>query len=120
MRSTCLQPLRKPRMVLRLVSRSATPVVAAAEASEPSEKKVLTKASKFKGMSQEQIDGEVQKAKRALFDLRIAQRTKQVSRHNRSGTLSLCGPLPVSSSVTSVCCQSTPSEPQFHQAVLLL
>ena len=36
-------------------------------------------ASDFKGMSQEQIDEEVRKEQRALFDLRIAQRTKQVS-----------------------------------------
>ncbi len=75
-------------MAPRPVHRSATPIVAAAEASE---KRQATKASDFKGMSQEQIDEEVQKAKRALFDLRIAQRTKQASRPHemRNPALSL-------------------------------
>ncbi len=87
-RSTCFQPLFRPRVAPRPVYRSATPIVAAAEASE---KRQATKASDFKGMSQEQIDEEVQKAKRALFDLRIAQRTKQASRPHemRNPVLSL-------------------------------
>lgn len=75
MRSASLHPLLRPRSLPRPVCRAANPVVAAAEASE---KRPKTKASDFKGMSQEQIDEEVRKEQRALFDLRIAQRTKQV------------------------------------------
>lgn len=39
-----------------------------------------TKASEFRGLSYEEIDAEVAKAKRVLLDLRIKQRTRQVGK----------------------------------------
>jgi ribosomal protein L29 len=48
-------------------------------------KRKPTKASEFRQLNASQIDEEVQKSKRALLDLRIAQRTKQV-RHPASWT----------------------------------
>ncbi|CAK0756448.1 hypothetical protein CVIRNUC_002456 [Coccomyxa viridis] len=74
MRSSPSQPLLRSRAIARPLCRSTPPTVAAAEASE---KRQATKASEFQGMGAEKIDEEVQKSKRALFDLRIAQRTKQ-------------------------------------------
>lgn len=41
-------------------------------------KKKPTKASEFRSLDASQIQEEVQKSKRALFDLRMAQKTKQV------------------------------------------
>ena len=75
MRSSPSQLPLRSRVIARPLCRSAPATVAAAEASE---KRQATKASEFQGMGAEKIDEEVQKSKRALFDLRIAQRTKQV------------------------------------------
>jgi hypothetical protein len=65
----------RPRPLLRLAVLRASPVVAEADAAG---KKKPTKASDFRSLEASQIDEEVQKSKRALFDLRMAQRTKQV------------------------------------------
>ena len=75
MRSSLSQPHLRSRAISRPLCRSAIPTVAAAEASE---KRQATKVSEFQGMGADKIDEEVQKSKRALFDLRIAQRTKKV------------------------------------------
>lgn len=50
-------------------SRRAASVVVAAKP---------TKAADFRGLSNEEIDTAVAESKRALFDMRIAQRTRQV------------------------------------------
>ncbi len=65
----------RPRPLLRLPLLRATPVVAEADAAG---KKKPTKASEFRSLDASQIQEEVQKSKRALFDLRMAQKTKQV------------------------------------------
>lgn len=65
----------RPRQLLRLPALRALPVVAAAEAGG---KRKLTKASDFRSLDTSQIEEEVQKAKRALFNLGMAQKTKQV------------------------------------------
>lgn len=58
---------------------SALRAVRAEEAKEgAATKRKPTKASEFRQLNASQIDEEVQKSKRALLDLRIAQRTKQV------------------------------------------
>lgn len=38
-----------------------------------------TKAADLRGMSEEEVNAEVYKCKRALFDLRVAQKTRQAS-----------------------------------------
>ena len=55
--------------------RAYSLVVAAADADG---KKKRTEAAEFRSLEATQIDEEVQKSKRALFDLRVAQKTKQV------------------------------------------
>jgi Ribosomal L29 protein len=62
------QSLRK-QMAAPASARCRTPLAVEAKRS---------KAADFRGLSQEQIQEQVQEAKRGLFDLRIKQRTKQV------------------------------------------
>ena len=62
------RPLRQ-QMAAPASARCRTPLAVTAK---------LSKAADFRGLSQEQINEQVQAAKRELFDLRIKQRTKQV------------------------------------------
>ncbi|KAK9841745.1 hypothetical protein WJX81_000253 [Elliptochloris bilobata] len=44
-----------------------------------------TKASDLRGLSEEELNAEVYKCKRALFDLRVAQRTRQAYKSSEFG-----------------------------------
>lgn len=73
-------PSVHPACTARRNSLKLTRVVAAEEAAPaPAEKRKPSKAADFRSLNDSQIDEEVQKSKRELFNLRIAQRTKQVS-----------------------------------------
>lgn len=59
----------------RLVPGHARPRAALVAMAKPS------KAADLRGLSEEEISAEVYKCKRALFDLRVAQKTRQASAH---------------------------------------
>ena len=75
----CLRPLTGacPSALHRLASVSAVrrPFSSVVCLAKP------PRAADFRGLSREQIEEEVTAAKRALFDLRVKQRTRQVSCH---------------------------------------
>ena len=59
----------------RLATGHARPRAAVLAMAKPS------KAADMRGLSEEEISAEVYKCKRALFDLRVAQKTRQASAH---------------------------------------
>lgn len=68
MRAAALAPSSRSLAASTSSRRAASVVVAA----KP------TKAADFRGLSNDEIDAAVAESKRALFDMRIAQRTRQV------------------------------------------
>lgn len=70
MRAAALAPSPRSVAVLSAAPRRASAV--APLAAKP------TKAADFRGLSNEEIDAAVAESKRALFDMRIAQKTRQV------------------------------------------
>ena len=75
-------PSVQPATSVRRDRVSLARVVAAEEAAPapaPADRRKPSRAADFRSLNDSQIDEEVQKSKRELFNLRIAQRTKQVS-----------------------------------------
>ena len=73
MRAATLAPSRSGAATLAAPSRPRVSAVTPL-AAKP------TKAADFRGLSNEEIDKAVSESKRALFDMRIAQKTRQVRR----------------------------------------
>ena len=76
MRAAALAPSRRSAAALSSAPRRASAV--APLAAKP------TKAADFRGLSNEEIDKAVAESKRALFDMRIAQKTRQVRKRGWS------------------------------------
>ena len=79
MRAAALAPSPRSAAALSSAPRRASAV--APLAAKP------TKAADFRGLSNEEIDKAVAESKRALFDMRIAQKTRQVRRRWSRGSL---------------------------------
>ena len=81
----------------RLAPGHARPRAAVVAMAKPS------KAADLRGLSEEEISAEVYKCKRALFDLRVAQKTRQASAHRAPARESLSRWAPSSAAYSSVC-----------------